>query len=406
MELKTDKRFWNFVADNATAKPEAQRLKYHKTPEVDGIDYALAITQIECRQKFQSKLSDTLQQYPHFIFPTRLAGEQSTSDLLAAWHAQLYGEADSLIDFTSGLGIDVLHAAKTVGKVTAIEQVPSLAEALQQNAAEMGFTNVTVMCGDCRELLEQGKLPLADVGFIDPARRAQDGSRIFAVSDCNPDVVAMLPELHKTVKRMIIKLSPMLDVTAVKMQLGANVTDIYVLGTRTECKELVVKMDFSKVTDSFTIHAVTIMPDGTTSELESGNKNEQTNDFRYKRPQPDSYIYEPYPSVMKVGLWYELGHKSPELYKMSDNTHVFWSSEKISDFPGKVYRLVQIIPWMSKHLKRLHNTYPRAEVAVRNFGLTAQALQKKLQISDGGNVRILGVTDAGNDKMLLVMQAE
>lgn len=406
MELKTNNRFWDFVAENATAKPETLRLKYHKTPEADGIDYALAITQIECRQKFQSKLSVTLQRYPHFIFPTRLAGEQSTSDLLAAWHAQLCGEADSLIDFTSGLGIDVLHVAKTVGKVTAIEQEPLLAEALQQNAAGMEFSNVTVICGDCRELLAQGRLAKAEVGFIDPARRAQDGSRIFAVSDCNPDVVAMLPELHKTVKRMIIKLSPMLDITAVKMQLGANVTDIYVLGTRTECKELVVKMDFSRETDSFATHAVTIMQDGTTSELESSSKNDTNQGFSYKRPQPDSFIYEPYPAVMKAGLWDVLVHKYPELYKMSDNTHVFWSSEKLMDFPGKVYKLVQTIPWMSKHLKRLHNIYSRAEVAVRNFGMTAQALQKKLQISDGSNVRILGVTDTGNDKILLVMQPE
>lgn len=403
---KLTSEFWQFVEDNMAASPEALRLKYHRASDGSGIDYPLAITQIECRQKYGSKLRETLSRCPRFLFPTRLSGEQCTSDALAVSHAHLIGSARSVIDLTSGLGIDALHLANEGVAVTAVEIRPELAEALEYNARAMGVESLRVICGDCTELLASGGLRKADAAFIDPARRAADGSRIFAVSDCQPDVVAMLPEVSRLVKRMVIKLSPMLDLTAVEKQLSPFITDIYAFGTRTECKELVAILSFAEEhdemsTDNVIRHAVTILPDGT--EISLNDSERVTDNVLIGTPKAGSYIYEPYPAVMKAALWNVLAQRFPGLRKMADNTHVFWSAERIAEFPGQCYRLDEIVPWMSKHIKRLSSRIPVAEVAVRNFGMTAQALATKLQIKSGGQCRILGVTDSNGTRMLLVL---
>ena len=100
--------YYQWIESHLSDDPAALRLKFAHRHD-DGIDYADAITQIECRRKFGKKLADTLASYPHFRFPSVLAGEQSTSDTLAAWHSSLVPEGIAAADLTAGLGIDVFH---------------------------------------------------------------------------------------------------------------------------------------------------------------------------------------------------------------------------------------------------------------------------------------------------------
>ncbi|MDE6160101.1 MAG: hypothetical protein K2F77_00425, partial [Muribaculaceae bacterium] len=91
---------WKWVADHIADDPKGLWLKYGKT-------HADEIVQIECRRRFGKKLEATLRTVPEWKFQSVLAGEQSTSDRLAAWHARLLPENGTIADLTSGLGIDV-----------------------------------------------------------------------------------------------------------------------------------------------------------------------------------------------------------------------------------------------------------------------------------------------------------
>ncbi|MBR3097696.1 MAG: SAM-dependent methyltransferase, partial [Bacteroidales bacterium] len=56
----------------------------------------------------------------------------------------------------------------------------------------MRFRNDRVEVGKVAEVLG-GFQP--DVIFLDPARRAEDGRKVFLIEECQPDVVGLLPEL-------------------------------------------------------------------------------------------------------------------------------------------------------------------------------------------------------------------
>jgi len=123
---------FEWVRANANADPAALRLKY--AGKQGSLDFNEAIIQIECRRKFGRKLGDTLSSFADFYFPSVLAGEQSSSDILADYHASLVPEGMTVVDLTSGLGIDVLHMARRASSVVAVERNPALVEALRYNS--------------------------------------------------------------------------------------------------------------------------------------------------------------------------------------------------------------------------------------------------------------------------------
>lgn len=399
--------FREFVEKNAGADPSALRLKYHGDPEIGP-----AIVQIECRRKFARKLAETLSLCPHFVFPSVLAGEQATSDALASYHASLIPEGSDVTDLTSGLGIDVLHIARKASRVTAVERKPELVEALRLNAAEMGVTNVTPVNGDCVDLLEKGALS-SEVAFIDPARRAEDGSRIFAITQYEPDVTALMPQMRKAFKTLFIKASPMLDITQTVRDLP-GVTDIYAIGTSTECKELVARLDLLNPDPGKEpeVHAVTVRSDGDVTDFSftAGEEAECPAAPTARIPKtfvPESiFIIEPYLALMKAAPL-KLFAKRFGLSKIASNTHVYVTDRlpdpSVSGF-GKVWALERAVPWASKNIKRLKNEFPNIDVAVRNFGMTADALRAKLGVKPGKGLRLLAVTDSDGNRLMLILR--
>lgn len=397
--------FRQFVHDNLDADTRRLRLHYHGKEDADGIDYSLAITQIECRHKFGSKLRDTLAANPHFLFPNELAGEQSTSDLLAKFHTSLLETGETVTDLTAGLGIDAMHFAEAGHTVLAIDRQEKLAEALRFNAATINLPNLTAMCADSTVLLAEDSIR-SNVAFIDPARRSADGGRVYAIADCQPDVVALLPALRQHFKRLVIKLSPMLDVTQTMRDLGPELEGVYIIGTVTECKEIVAVLRFGTNTDldDCPVRCVTLAP-GMESVFDYTRASEQSAPAgTFGIPRPGDYVYELYPAVMKGVPFRTLQQRFPSLCKLSANTHVFYSRELIADVPGIARRVAAIIPWQSKNIKRLKSALPQADVAVRNFGMSAADLQKKLGIRPGGPRRLLAVTDATNTRLMLELE--
>lgn len=400
--------FWKFVTENALAAPASLRLKYHGR---DGIDFSLAITQIECRRKFAGKLRETLLQFDKFLFPGELAGEQSTSDVLASFHAEIVRRlADinndnmHIVDMTAGLGIDAMHLARCGYIVQAVDCQNNLCEALQWNATGLGLSTLSVVHGDSVELLQAGILT-GDIAFIDPARRSSDGGRVYAISDCQPDVSALLPALGKAFRYVVVKLSPMLDLSQTARDLGKYVTDMYVIGTKTECKEVVAVLDMKCIEEFYEpkIHAVTLY-DGKADELEFTRSAEKFAPMpSFGLPAVGDIVYEPWPAIMKAAPFNTLARQYNHIAKVAPNTHVFYAPHPLTEFPGEARTVEAVIPYMSKHIKRLRSSYPQIDVAARNFGMSASALQKKLAVKPGGKCRLLAVRDADDKPYMLVL---
>ncbi len=373
--------------------PARLRLKY-------GHGYADEILQIECRRKFGIKLADTLAGNPEFIFPTALSGEQSTSDRLARFHASLVAPGTKAADLTAGLGIDAMAIAEKTNHMVAIERDEIVAKALQSNSQNLD--NFEVICGDCGDVVKTwGNNGIKfDCLFIDPARRAADGKRLYALDQCEPDVVAMLPALRKVADRLVIKASPMLDITHT-LNLLPDDAEIIVLGTPTECKELDIVCDFNKDVDAPSIRAVTLGADFE-SEFRFTKAEEANATAIMGIPSQGDYVYDPYPAVMKAGPMKLLADRFG-LKKLSANTHLWTSQTFVPGFPGRAFSVVEVRPFMSKHIKRYAARYPRVNVTARNFDLTSDALRAKLRVKDGGPLRLFAVS-ATSQKLLVTCE--
>lgn len=390
-----DNKFWEFVKTNANADTAKLRLKYHQS---DGMDYALAIIQIECRKKFAKKLKQTLASHPEFLFPSVLAGEQCTSDLLANYHASLIGSGGKAVDLTAGLGIDAWHISNRASEMTAVEQDQFKAACLKSN-----FKQIIVRNEDCRDFITACENDAYDVAFIDPARRAPDGGRVFALTDCQPDILEMMPDLCRIARRLIIKASPMLDIANMLRSLPQT-TKIISLGTPTECKELVAILDFQAHgpgIENTPIEAITIFEDSAQSGISFTRAEEASAVATIKMPEVEEFLMLPYPAVMKAAPFNLLSTRF-DIGKISPNTQLYASKTLPEGFPGEAFKIEEIIPYESKHIKRLKARCPKIMVTTRNFDISADALRAKLGVKDGGDKRLFAFTAASGQKYMAI----
>ena len=123
--------------------------------------------------------------------------------------------------------------------------------------------------------------------------------------------------------------------------------------------------------------------------------------MQYGNITEDMFLYEPYPAVMKMQPIKTLSERFNAI-KLHQNTHIYASTEIITEFPGDCYKIDRIYPFSSRIIKEVAKDYPRANIAVRNFILSADELRKRLKIKDDNKYRLYGVTISNGDRLLIV----
>lgn len=338
------------------------------------------ILQDECRRRASRKLAATLSSAPGFRFPTSLSAEQCTADNVAEFHASLIEPGSSVVDLTCGLGIDSFHMARRCSRVVCIDIDSDVSAAIGHNAGELGLEkNISAVCGDCREWLEEYAGEPFDVAFIDPARRADDGSRLYSLAQCKPDVVELLPLIAAHARRLVIKASPMLDVTKSLAELS-DVAAVYAVGTKAECKELLFDIRFGHSGTAVNVNAVTVGDGAAVITPVIRDKAVQY----VSEIKPGDIIGEPWPSVMKL----QPGGISP--CQLHPSTYLFCNPP--SDFPGNLYVVERVEPFSSSNLRRLAKEKIEASVAVRNFPLQADALRQRIKNRESSTTRLMATT--------------
>ena len=381
-------------------------IELHQNEDVDKLLFKYAgdevlkhaILQIDCRKRAYKKLNDTLK-CPKFIFPTRLLAEQCTSDILAEFHASLVPPGIHVLDLTSGLGIDAFHFAKKASSVTCCEIDSFSSSILEENAQSLGFKNITVVNGDCCDFLSDTTQGF-DCVFIDPARRGDNGKRLYALSDCAPDIVILQPRIMEIAPLLIVKASPLLDVTKTISQLK-NVESIYAVGNARECKELLVVCR-QGTTAPPCRRAVTLLGNECIS-FEFCEQQETAAIAHYATPVSGQILLEPYPSTMKAGPFKYLCQRF-NISKLDTNTHLYLSDTVIPDFPGRQYRIIDSVPFNKSGLRKIKNEWSAYDVTTRNFPISAPQLVAKLDVRTGDNIHKLFAATAIGDRMLIMTE--
>lgn len=356
------------------------RLKYSSDPEA-----LEAILQLECRKKALSKLPKLLEN-EDFLFPTSLSAEQCTSELLAGFHTQLLHPDGDVLDMTCGLGVDSFYLAKVSKSVLAVDINPDIADAANYNAEKLGINNFKAVSGNSSAYILGLKADSFDTIYVDPARR-NNGHKVFFLKDCSPDVSSLMPKMLEVAKRVVIKASPMLDITAAINELQC-VKGVYCIGTATECKELTIVCDRNYQADP-EVFAVTLTKNETLT-CDFVSKEDKPNEWFAENLVEGQYLYEPYPAVMKAGLFDKVASEYG-VKKVGSESNVYVSDNINETFPGRKMKIIYASPFNKRSVRYVKNNFPKANITARGFVMTAPQLAKSLGIVQGGELFVYGV---------------
>jgi hypothetical protein len=285
-----------------------------------------------------------------------------------------------------------------------VERQPHLCAAARHNFAVLGATNIAVREGDGLEALADVRV---DTLYLDPARRAADGARVYDLADCEPDVVRHRRRLLDHCRRLVVKISPMADLARVLRAMPGTV-EVHVLAVRGECKELLLVLDAAagRAADVLTpeaLDAVRIVcvdfraADTLTYAYRFADERVAHSRFA---DAVGAYLYEPDVTLLKAGAFRSLGARF-DVAKLEVNSHLYTADRLLPDFPGRAFRVEAVIPFASRTLKTLRRTLPQANITARNFPLTADQLRARTGLRDGGDVYLFATTLQGVGPLLI-----
>ena len=348
------------------------------------------VDQIKSKKKCLKKHPSWSRQ-ENLYFPPTVSVEQSSSEKAAVYKSSLVS-GDLLVDLTAGMGMDSFHFAHRVKRVIAFEENTELAEIGNHNFNQFSSLKVDFEGGDGTIELKKIKEKI-DWIFIDPMRRDESENRLFRLHDTSPNVVKLLELYLSKSNNVLIKTSPLLDISRGLKELE-NVHEIHIVGIKNEVKELLWLIR-QKPSEEIKIHCINF---GThkTDKLEYNLKDESTAQAEYG--ELGSYLYEPNSTILKAGA-FQLLSKTFKIEKLNKHTHLYTSNEQI-DFPGRIFKVLEKMVFNKKNIKKKYGK-SKLNIIKRNYPESVANIRKKTGIKEGGSEYLIFTTDL-NEKRIVV----
>ncbi|WP_241684886.1 class I SAM-dependent methyltransferase [Cyclobacterium xiamenense] len=368
-----------FVHDHLNEDPAQLLLKQKEIP---GLDLKAAAAQIALRQKARQKLPSWFV-HPHLIFPPALSVEQCSSERTARYKASLV-QGTTLLDLTGGFGVDTVYLGENSKRVTYVERQEELVALARRNLPHfLNSQHCTFVKQDALEFLRETP-ETYDLLYVDPARRGMGNQKLHRLRDLEPDLVRNWDLLQQKARVIMVKASPMLDISEACRELS-GITQVHVLGVKNEVRELLLLADGSG--KPLRIVAVE-MREGETFSFSFSPEEEALAcpTFAY----PGKYLIIPYAALLKAGAFKSFS-VAQGLAKLHPHTHVYTTDQLPEAVPGRVFEVMEQIRLDKKVLKK---RYPEGKVHVisKNHPLKAEAFKKKFRLRDGGTEFLIAAT--------------
>ena len=371
----------------------------------EGVDLKWCLQQIEGWQKACEKLPRWAEQ-EGLWYPPALSMEQCSSEHTAEYKknivSRLLSDASERLrfaDLTGGYGIDFSYMASLFAESCYIERNAELCRVAEHNFGVLSLTGAKVVCADSIEYLRSAGTNYSLL-YLDPARRDGIGRKTVAISDCSPDIGEIIGDLLHASRYVIIKLSPMLDISAALAVLRC-VREIHVVSVKGECKELLFVLD-AQYDGMPAYHAVNLA-----SADDPFVCSQQQRSVAVLSVAGQSivlaqgmYLFEPNASVLKAGIQDVLCQRYG-VAKLHPMSNLFISREPVDGFPGRAFKVVDYCGFGKKELRAMLGDVKRANLAIRNFPSTVADLRKKLRLAEGGEVYLFATTLADGSHVLV-----
>ena len=329
-----------------------------------------------------------------------------------------------IADLTGGLGVDSYVFSRHFGKVLYNEMNPVLADAACHNFSVLDCSNITVSCSriECPEVLPSGFSP--DIIYLDPARRAADGKKVFRIEDCQPDIMQLKDSLLRIARFVAVKLSPMADINIVVRSLGPHCRRIDVVSYSNECKEVVAYLD-REYNGECTICAKCSGKGEflfTRTEENAADAILPGQGLNRIMSESGTFLLEPDRALLKAGA-FRLPCRRFAIAMLDRSTHFYITSSlnippsgqapcsagsdcisgspiagnvSATGSPGlqdffRIFRIIRILPLDKNGIRTAGKDFPQADVTARNVPMGSDELRRRLKVQPSGRYHIFGL---------------
>ncbi|MCG8372716.1 MAG: class I SAM-dependent methyltransferase, partial [Balneolales bacterium] len=341
-----------FIQQHVEEKPTDIALKVQKYPHLPIREIA---GQIASRQKLKKKIPGW---YTNFklVLPPKENLEQASSQQTAEFKSTLV-TGDTLLDLTGGTGVDSCFLSKKFKKGIYVEPDAMLCELARHNFDKLG-ASIDVVHAKAEEFLGTTTQHF-DVIYIDPSRRTDTKERVFGLEQYSPNVLSFIGELRERGGRVIIKTSPMIDIKLAIDQLG-GCQNVNVLAVENEVKEVLFELGENR---NPAIEAINLLPNGAETRFRFTHQEERDAEVTFSGIE--NYIYDSNAAIRKAGGFKLSGFRF-NLSKLGQHTHLYTSKERVSNFPGRTFEVLEVLQPGKKNVVK-HVPSKKVNVMVRNY---------------------------------------
>ncbi|MDP3359003.1 MAG: class I SAM-dependent methyltransferase [Lutibacter sp.] len=328
----------------------------------------------------------------NIYYPNKLNIEQTSSEITANYKSDLVS-GESLIDITGGFGVDAFFFSHKIKNITHCEIAEELSAIVSHNFKQFKVKNIATYLGDGIEFLQKSEEKF-DWIYADPSRRNDAKEKVFLLKDCLPNIPENLDLLFQKTDNILLKVSPILDITSAFNELKF-VKEIYVVAVENEVKELLflLKKNYTQNIDIKTINF-------NKEEIQQFNFSLNEDVFS-TFSEPKKYLFEPNAAILKSGAFQQISAHL-KIDKLHQHSHLY-TSDKLIDFPGRKFEIKHAISYDKKKLLQLIPS-KKANITTRNFPETVAQIRKKTGLKDGGNQYLFFTTDFNNKHLVLICE--
>ena len=428
---KMNERTKQFVLAHADDDVRQLALKGCRDTEVD---CPVALQQISGRQAARGKIPSWAA-IDDIRYPIHLSMEQCSSEATARYKARLVelmspmgpmrpigpnSPYRKLVDLTGGFGVDFAFLCRLFDEGVYVERDEALCAIAHQNfhvlSDEVEPFHFFVVNAEAETFLHRMEEHVTLI-FVDPARRDKHGARTYSLGDCTPDVLPLMDELLRKSDYVLLKLSPMLDWRKAMADVGSeHVEQVHIVAVDGECKELLLLLSAEgsqqpllvcSNDDQQEIFALKAgkAPDSASKTNLTGKTSltSETNTTSTTWGNASFFLYEPNAALMKGGFFEELAQRYA-VRPLAPNSHLFTSDKLVDNFPGRIFRVTAMSTMNKQELKEKVLPLQQANISVRNFPMSVDALRKKLKLSEGGSNYLFATTLADGRHVILICQ--
>lgn len=324
----------NIDSDIASLLLKKQRFKNVELKEV--------VEQIEAKKRCKTKLP-TWFKTPNIYYPNKLNIEQTSSEITAKYKSSLI-TGKSIIDLTGGFGVDCFYFSKSFKEVTHCEIDEKLSTIVSHNYNLLQLNSIKTANADGISYLKDSNENY-DWIYADPSRRHESKGKVFYLKDCLPNIPEHLDLLFEHSNNILIKVSPMLDLSIGISELRYT-KSIHIIALDNDVKELLF-----------------ILSKGYNGDIQIKTfniKSEKSEAFEFiysKEPEananfslPLAYLYEPNAAILKSGAFKILAQQI-KISKLHLHSHLY-TSNNLLNFPGRTFKVLDLIPYTKKFVRK------------------------------------------------------